>query len=212
VSGLPATVDRGRDALDPLAPRTRSNGLPVGYIPGRRIEALSEQAKVRRARGERVGKAAVLDCERPSASERRVDAYRQEWGLYGPDSAPSLDDWVSESVGSDRRPALRRDCAQALEDAIRDGSGWRHEAAMEYAFLLAREYLAQSEVQLVGVREVCDRYGFQRMTLKRLRDRGEFSRPFGKLAAGPVWRERDLPQEVGGYTLSPWVEDDGCPF
>ena len=43
--------------------------------------------------------------------------------------------------------------------------------------------------RLLGVSEICALLNVQRMTLKRLRDAGNFPDPLAELNAGPVWDE-----------------------
>lgn len=51
---------------------------------------------------------------------------------------------------------------------------------------------ANADKRLLGVKEVCALLGVQRMTLKRLRDKGGFPEPLAELATGPIWNEREV--------------------
>ena len=57
--------------------------------------------------------------------------------------------------------------------------------------------------QLVGVTETAEMLGISRQRLAVLRKRQDFPAPVVELAAGPIWRRRDLSTFAGGWQRSP---------
>lgn len=53
--------------------------------------------------------------------------------------------------------------------------------------------------ELVGVTEIADMLGISRQRLAVLRQRREFPAPVAELAAGPIWRARDLSTFAEGW-------------
>ncbi len=49
-----------------------------------------------------------------------------------------------------------------------------------------------AKVELMGLAEVCDYLGLERMQVRRLEDRGEFPAPVAVLRATPVWKAADI--------------------
>lgn len=54
--------------------------------------------------------------------------------------------------------------------------------------------------QLIEVADVCAMLGIKRMTLKRLRDKGEFPEPYVELRRGPLWDEAVIKQWLTSHT------------
>lgn len=52
--------------------------------------------------------------------------------------------------------------------------------------------MSADKPQLMGVTEVCDLLGCQKMTLKRWRDSGRFPEPIVVLAKGPIWDRKEV--------------------
>ncbi|RJQ08794.1 MAG: hypothetical protein C4558_07505 [Dehalococcoidia bacterium] len=79
----------------------------------------------------------------------------------GPISAqplPTADTWLkSHGARLDIDAAKRRRYAAAFEELIE--AGVQTDDTLEYAFLLAREYLEQTGADFLGTAEVCERYG-----------------------------------------------------
>ena len=59
-----------------------------------------------------------------------------------------------------------------------------------------------AKVELMGLAEVCDYLGLERMQVRRLEDRGEFPAPVAVLRATPVWKAADIRQFKGRRTAS----------
>ena len=184
---------------------------PASYVPGSIEDKID--AKARRASyGRIMGQGGVKQRKRvESAGDKRVAEYEHVLGGEARD-VPTRDDWLADQVGSSRKWALIRDFEAAIESAIGSGAGWESELVRDYCLIVAHERQQRPLESFYGVKEVCSAYGFQRMTLKRMRDRAEFPAPHAVVGASPHWRESDLPASVGTYTLTRKVEADACPF